>query len=105
MNHAQKYLAQANRHIAELTVQIARQRVIVKGAFDTGQRSQAAPKIATNNRSPCTAARPQPSAASAESMTNSRTRGSIYRKLFISHLFWRRPDPPLSSTTGRDLSQ
>jgi hypothetical protein len=23
MNHAQKYLAQANRHIAELTVQIA----------------------------------------------------------------------------------
>jgi hypothetical protein len=31
MNHAQKYLAQANRHIAELAVQIARQRVIVKG--------------------------------------------------------------------------
>jgi hypothetical protein len=26
MNHAQKYLAQANRHIAELTVQIAHQR-------------------------------------------------------------------------------
>src|SRR5262245_34704048 len=38
--------------------------------------AQAAPKIATNNKSPCTAARPQPSAASAESMTNSRTRGS-----------------------------
>src|SRR3989442_15788014 len=39
MNHAQKYLAQANRHIAELVVQIARQRVIVKDALDTGQRS------------------------------------------------------------------
>jgi hypothetical protein len=34
MNHAQKYLAQANRQIAELTVQIARQRVIVR--HDTG---------------------------------------------------------------------
>ena len=42
MNHAQKYLAQANRQIAELTVQIARQRVIVKNAFDTGQRSEMA---------------------------------------------------------------
>ena len=39
MNHAQKYLAQANRHIAELTVQIARQRVIVKYVLDTGQPS------------------------------------------------------------------
>jgi H+/gluconate symporter-like permease len=57
------------------------------------------PKIATNNRSPCTAARPQPSAASAESMTSSRTRGSIYRILFISHLFWGRPD---LSGVGRD---
>ena len=34
MNHAQRYLAQANRQIAELTVQIARQRVIVR--HDTG---------------------------------------------------------------------
>ena len=42
MNHAQKYLAQANRQIAELTVQIARQRVIVKDALDTGQRSEMA---------------------------------------------------------------
>src|SRR5262249_21362440 len=40
--------------------------------------AQAAPKIATNNRSPCDAARPQPSAASAESITSSRPRGSIY---------------------------
>ena len=39
MSHAQKYLAQANRHIAELKVQIVRQRVIVKDALDTGQRS------------------------------------------------------------------
>jgi len=56
--------------------------------------AHAAPKITTNTRSPCAAARPQPSAASAESMTSSRTRGSIYRILFISHFFWRRPDPP-----------
>jgi hypothetical protein len=33
MNHAQKYLAQANRHFAELAVQIVRQRVIVKHAL------------------------------------------------------------------------
>jgi hypothetical protein len=36
------HLALANRHIAELTVQIARQRVIVKHALDTGQRSEMA---------------------------------------------------------------
>jgi hypothetical protein len=35
MNHAQKYLAQANRQIAELAVQVA--RVIVKRALDDGQ--------------------------------------------------------------------
>jgi hypothetical protein len=40
MNHAQKYLAQAIRQIAELTVQIARQRVVVKHALDTGQGSE-----------------------------------------------------------------
>ena len=34
------HLALANRQIAELTVQIARQRVIVKHALDTGQRSE-----------------------------------------------------------------
>ena len=45
MNHAQKYLAQANQHIAELTVQIARQRVIVKDAFDRGQRSEMAESL------------------------------------------------------------
>jgi hypothetical protein len=41
MNH----LAQANRHIAELTVQIVRQRVIVKYALDTGQRSEMAESL------------------------------------------------------------
>ena len=45
MNHAQKYLAQANRHIAELVVQIARQRVIVKQALDTGQGSEIAESL------------------------------------------------------------
>jgi len=39
------YLAQANRHIAELTVQIARQRVIVKYALDIGQRSKMAESL------------------------------------------------------------
>ena len=45
MNHAQKYLAQANRQIAELAVQIACQRVIVKRALDTGQRSEVADSL------------------------------------------------------------
>jgi hypothetical protein len=45
MNHAQKYLAQANRQIAELAVQIARQRVIVKQALDTGQHSEMAESL------------------------------------------------------------
>jgi hypothetical protein len=45
MNHAQKYLAQANRQIAELAVQIAAQRAIVKHALDTGQRSEMADSL------------------------------------------------------------
>jgi hypothetical protein len=36
------HLALANRQVAELTVQIARQRVVVKHALDTGQRSEMA---------------------------------------------------------------
>jgi N-acyl-D-aspartate/D-glutamate deacylase len=36
------HLAQANRQIAELAVQVARQRAIVKYALDTGQRSEMA---------------------------------------------------------------
>jgi len=45
MNHAQKYLVQANQQIAELTVQAARQRVIVKDALDAGQRSEMAESL------------------------------------------------------------
>jgi hypothetical protein len=45
MNHAQKHLAQANRQIAQLAVQIATQRVIVKYALDTGQRSEMAESL------------------------------------------------------------
>jgi hypothetical protein len=45
MNHTQKYLAQANRHIAELNIQIVRQRVIIKDALDTGQRLEMAESL------------------------------------------------------------
>ena len=47
MNRAQekKHLAKANRHIAELTVQFVRQRVIVKHALDTGQPSEMAESL------------------------------------------------------------
>jgi hypothetical protein len=43
--HEQKHLAQANQHLAELAVQILRQRVIVKYALDTGQRSEMAESL------------------------------------------------------------
>jgi hypothetical protein len=47
MNCVQKqmHLAQANWHIAELAAQILRQRVIVKHALDTGQRSEMAESL------------------------------------------------------------
>jgi hypothetical protein len=45
MNQVQKYLAQANRHIAELVVQIAHQRVIVRQMLDTGQGSEMAESL------------------------------------------------------------
>ena len=45
MKHAQEHLAQANRHIAELTVQIVRQRVIIRDALDTGQRLEMAESL------------------------------------------------------------
>jgi hypothetical protein len=41
----QKDLAEANRHIGELMVQIVRQRVIVKYALETGQRSETAESL------------------------------------------------------------
>ena len=39
------HLAVANRHIAELTIQIAQQRVVVKHALETGQRSERAKSL------------------------------------------------------------
>jgi hypothetical protein len=45
MSRAQEHLAQANGHIAELKVQIVRQRVIVKYALDTGQPSEMAESL------------------------------------------------------------
>src|SRR5262245_58027169 len=45
MNQAQKYLAQANRQIAELTVQIAHQRVVIRQMLDTGQHSEMAESL------------------------------------------------------------
>jgi hypothetical protein len=45
MSRAQEHLAQANRQIAELTVQIACQRGVVKHALDTGQRSAMAESL------------------------------------------------------------
>ena len=45
MSRAEEHLAQANGHIAELKVRIVRQRVIVKYALDTGQRSEMAESL------------------------------------------------------------
>jgi hypothetical protein len=45
MKDAQKYLAQAGRQIAELTVQIACQSAAVKHALDTGQSSDMAESL------------------------------------------------------------
>jgi hypothetical protein len=39
------HLALANRQIAELAVQVVRQRVIIKHALDTGQRSEMAESL------------------------------------------------------------
>jgi hypothetical protein len=45
MNRVNEHLAQANGHIAELTVQIVRQREIVKYELYTGQRSKMAESL------------------------------------------------------------
>jgi hypothetical protein len=42
---AKGVVAQANRHITELMVQIAHQRAIVKDALDTGQHSEMAESL------------------------------------------------------------
>jgi hypothetical protein len=82
-------LALANRQIAELAVQIVRQRVIVKHALDTGQHSEMAESLLH---------------ALEESLR-------IFEKhrIFLlscsvnrpSNGSSKRPDPPLSRTTGR----
>jgi hypothetical protein len=45
MSRAQEHLAQANGQIAELKVQIVRQRVIIKDALAMGQRSAGAESL------------------------------------------------------------
>jgi hypothetical protein len=45
MNRAHEHIAQANGHIAELKVQIVRQRVIVRYALDTDQPSEMAESL------------------------------------------------------------
>ena len=45
MNRVDEHLTQANGHIAELTVQIVRQREIVKYELDTGQPSKMAESL------------------------------------------------------------
>jgi hypothetical protein len=45
MNRVQEHLAQVNGHLAQLTVQIVRQRVIVKYALDTDQPSEMAESL------------------------------------------------------------
>jgi hypothetical protein len=45
MNRAHEHIAEANGHIAELKVQIVRQRVIVRYALDTDQPSEMAESL------------------------------------------------------------
>jgi len=45
MNRVQEHLAQANGHLAQLTVQIVRQRIIVEYAVDTNQPSEMAESL------------------------------------------------------------
>ena len=85
MNHAQKYLAQANRHIAGLVVQIARQRVIVKAALDTGQRSGMAESL-------------------LESLEGSLSLFEKHR-IFLLSCNGSSSAPPSDAVTGRSLSR
>ena len=45
MNRVQEHLAQANGHLAQMSVQIVRQRIIVKYAVDTNQPSEMAESL------------------------------------------------------------
>jgi hypothetical protein len=93
MNRVQEqkhHLALANRQIAELTVQIVRQRVIVKYALDTGQRSDMAESL-------------------LDALEGSLRIFEKHRIFLLSCSVNRpskgdhpsAPTPPLSSTTGR----
>jgi hypothetical protein len=86
MNHAQKYLAQANRQIAELAVQIATQRVIVKHALDTGQRSEMAESL-------------------LDALEGSLRIFEKHRILVLSCSGSSSASPPGASTNGRSLSR
>jgi hypothetical protein len=59
---------------------------------EAGGSAHAPPKIATNKRSPCDSARPQPPPASKKRPKRSRRPGSI--RGFISDRFKYGPDPP-----------
>jgi hypothetical protein len=82
------HLAQANRHIAELAVQILRQRGIVKHALDTGQRSEMAESL-------------------LDALEGSLRLFEKHRVLVLGQLNRRpseqAPRPPGTRTGGRDL--
>jgi hypothetical protein len=86
MDHAQKYLAQANRHIAELAVQIAHQRAIIK-ALETGQGSEMAESLLDALE------------ASLRIFENHRIFLLRLQRISLSAL------PPGASTNGRSLSR
>ena len=94
MNHAQKYLTQANRHIAELYVQIARQRAIVKSALDTGHRSEMAESLLDALEQSLRIFERHRIFLLGCCSVNRPSKGSS-----------KRPDPPSSDATGRELSQ
>src|SRR5215831_5757006 len=83
-----KHLAQANRHIAELMVQIVRQRVIVKYALDTGQRSAMAESLLMRSKEAFAYSRSTGCFCSAAA-SNVRVSGSS-----------KRPDPPSLRATA-----
>src|SRR5262249_33542193 len=97
MDRAQEreHLAQADRHIAELKEHITRQRDIVKRVLDIGHPSELAE-------------------TTLRLFEDSERKRENPRKLILDQ--WKRrspgkggpptpPAPPLSRTTGRDLSQ
>src|SRR5262249_14235657 len=123
MNHAQKYLAQANRQIAELTVQLARQRVIVKHALDTGQRSEVAESLLDALEGSlrifekhrifllgCGGSSVLPSGDAATGGSLSRRNGQERAAAIPKHKSGKAqieetPPPAPVQTTGRDLAQ